>query len=152
MTSESNGESTTTSAEPEFPIAAWGTLDYSRTETGGYRLVVNVDEDLSRLMRGFLPKALYPVRPRYSAHITVVRADYETPPNLDRWGSAQDAGIEFDFDPEVCRDEKRAWLRVRCPLLTVLRRDLGLPEESEWTRPPDGDNCFHITVAVLAPR
>lgn len=27
-----------------------------------------------------------------------------------------------------------------------LRVSLGLPESSQWTRPPDGRECFHMTV------
>lgn len=124
--------------------AAYGTLSYS-TSAEGFKLVVEVEPDFGKLYRALIPRYLHPQPTRYPPHITVVRR--ETPPASWRWKHHDGRLMTFLYDPEVRFDATYFWLRCWSSLLTDIRLDLGLPEQTEYTRPPDGDDCFHCTVA-----
>lgn len=123
-------------------IKSTGTLCYSIGEP--HKLIVEVDPGLVDLYRALVPPYVRLRRQRWPGHITVVRE--EVVPRLDRWGSRQGQEVEFEFDPIVACDDKYHWLNVRCPLLIEVRRELGLPDMSALSRPPDGSDCFHITL------
>jgi len=55
----------------------------------------------------------------------------------------------FFYSPNIQTDNVYFWLNVYSPLLTYIRKDLGLPETSELSRPPSGEECFHITIGNL---
>jgi len=124
--------------------AAHGTLVYS-TGNEGFKLIVEVDPELGRLYRSLIPKYLHPQPTRYPPHITVVRR--ETPPASWRWRHLDGCQITFFYDPEVQYNEVYFWLRCWSQSLIEIRLDFGLPEHTEYTRPPDGEECFHCTVA-----
>lgn len=116
-----------------------GILDYSEP----YRLVVLVDPELVRYYRTLISdKKCMPQR--YAYHITVVRK--ETPVNLSQWRAYHGHTIDFDYDHNVQQNIVYWWLNCYSPRLTALRVELGLPPSFELTRPPDGTDCFHVTL------
>jgi hypothetical protein len=120
-----------------------GTLRYS----ADYRLVVEVCDGLAAYYRSMIPKC-YPVqRPRWDAHITVVRSMKETPPITALWGKYEGETVTFNYEPEIRIDKTYYWLNVWCDRLAKIRTELGLPPKSRWTMPPDAHECFHVTVA-----
>lgn len=107
---------------------------------------VDVDPELVRLVRHFIPVSRRPNPQRYPAHITVVRNEgFCLPPTF------KEKDVWFTYDPNVVEDEVYWWLRAWCLDLTSLRLSLGLPVSSEWSRPPNGEDCFHITVGNTKP-
>lgn len=125
-----------------------GPLRYSVQEGYGYKLIVEVDPEIARYARWFIPKAWGAKTTRYAPHISVIR--YETPVNLDVWGKYEGQKIQFDYQPEARYDDRYVWLRVWSPELIKIRMELGLPADKyDVTRPPDGEIVFHTTVANM---
>ena len=109
-----------------------------------HKIHVEVDPGIVDLVRALLPPHIRLNRTRYEPHITTVR-DEEVP----RWEVAAElhgTPIPFEYDPRVVAGEVYWWLRVWSPELVRLRRSLGLSDLSELCRPPDLEDCFHITV------
>jgi len=116
----------------------------------GHKLVVEVDQQLSDYYRSLIPKFVSTNRPRYSAHITVVRQEKETPVNLEHWGKYEGQEIEFFYSPIIQQGKVYFWLNTFCTKLEDIRLELGLPVVSQYTLPPEGfRKCFHCTIANM---
>lgn len=120
-------------------MLCWSSGELRIDETGKVNVVV--DPELVELIRALIPKARIPARQRYAPHITVVRdEEFAVVPE------GFPATVGFWYDPEPVEGETYWWLRVEAEELIQVRRSLGLPDTSEQSRPPDGMNCFHITI------
>jgi len=121
----------------EQRIKIQGRLQYGN----GYRLACNVDPELTRLYRSFIPKHIAWNIPRYYPHATVVRGKYETPPKKEYWNKYAGEIVEFEYDPYINIDNTYIWLNAFSKRFEEIRLELGL------------DNCFnrfkwfHITIA-----
>lgn len=130
-------------------LSSVGRLHYSQ-EDGQYRLVVEVDQGLSDYYRALIPKWMDVNRPRWPAHITVVRPHKEIPVALEFWGKYEGELVEFEYQNYLHSGKVYLWLNVFCKRLEEIRIELGLPVSSEFTRPPAGYlKCFHCTIANL---
>lgn len=108
----------------------------------GPKLIVEVDPGITLVARALIPKA-YRVRPqRWPAHVTVVRNEFPQVPIAGLEGRE----ITFHYDPFVRDDGVYWWLDVHSSELVAIRQGLGLPGFSEWARPPDGRDVFHMTI------
>jgi len=122
-----------------------GILRYSPE---GYRLAVEAEQEISDYYRSLIPKWLPVNRPRWPAHITVVRQEKETPVNLEFWGRYEGEPVEFWYSPEIQQGKVYYWLNCFCRKLEDIRLELGLPVVSQYTLPPEGfRKCFHMTIA-----
>lgn len=121
-----------------------GPLRYSFDAAYGYRLAVDVDPEIHRLARWFVPEHIGLIKPRYDPHITVVRR--EVPPNLERWGRDEGRIVEFWYETYVRNDEIYWWLRVFSDDLAQVRKELGLVAYGSTTMAPDLKRCYHMTV------
>jgi hypothetical protein len=113
--------------------------------TEGFKIYVAIDPELGRLYRSLIPKYLNPQPTRYPPHITVVRR--EGTPARWRWRRFDGAQVVFLYDPEVQYDNTYFWLNCWSEFLLDVRMHLGLPDHTQYTRPPSGEECFHCTVA-----
>lgn len=113
------------------------------------KVYVEVDQDVVELARAILPQSLKSKirKQKYPAHISVIRNE-PIDPHFDQPYFKRVDGFEipFEYDPEPVIGSLYAWLRVLCPVLETMRWMANLPPSSEWTRPPDGENVFHITI------
>jgi hypothetical protein len=123
-------------------------LRYSQRDDR-YWLVVDVDPEIVEYARSLVPKAVRLNRQKYAAHITVVRN--EVPPNMAAWRAHEGEIVQFEYSPNVYNDQLYYWLGATCPRLREVRVELGLAEWSEFTRPPDMADLFHITIGNLKP-
>lgn len=127
-----------------------GVLKYSSNGNDFYRLTVEVDQEISNYYRSLIPKWHDVNRPRWPAHITVVRPEKEKPVFLEHWNKHNNREIEFQYTPTVFQGKVYFWLNAFCTELEQIRKELGLPVRSEFTLPPEGfTKCFHITIANL---
>ena len=126
-----------------------GILRYSVDERHdiGHKLHVEVDPGIAETYRALVPKTVRLNKPRYAPHISVIRS--EIVPRLDLWGKYEGQSVRFQYDSHIYNDETYYWLRVTCPILMFVRRELGLPSLSDLARPPDMAACFHTTFANL---
>jgi len=123
-----------------------GTIRYDNES--GYRLTVEVDKELSNYYYSLIPKYLKASRPRWAAHVTVVRPEKEIPINLQHWRKYENQVVEFVYDPYICFGKSYYWLNIWCPKLEDIREELGLSVYSKWTLPPEGiSKKFHCTIA-----
>lgn len=123
-----------------------GVLRYSYAEDYGYKLVLNIDQQISEYYRSLLPKWIKSNRQLYPAHVSIVRK--EVPTNLGYWGRYEGEEVEFSYTHEIFFSEVYCWLNVFCNRLELIRMELGLPISSPFTRPPAGFlKCFHTTIA-----
>ena len=120
-------------------IKSEGILRYGKTS----RLVVDVDKDLAKYYRTFIPKHISFNVPMHSPHITVIRTGHEKPLDMERWGEREGEVIEFKYDPEINIGQTYIWLSVHCKKLELIREELGLDacfDKFKW---------FHITIANM---
>lgn len=122
-----------------------GIIRYNDTE--GFRLTVEVDQDFTDYYCYLIPRYYNVIRPRWPAHITVVRPEKEIPPRIRYWDDYEGEKINFMYDPYVMEGNGYYWLNVWCKRLETIREELGLPNVSKYTLPPTGHiRCFHCTI------
>lgn len=128
-------------------VPSAGILSYSMGSEGP-RLVLEVDPELARLARKLIPPVYNAKQMRYAPHVTVVRREA-----IDESAGLRYNGelVEFMYDPVIALDDTYFWYRVYSLRLNFVRLELGLPSETALTRPPDGQSCFHLTVANRKP-
>ena len=121
-----------------------GTLRYGET----HRLVLEVDQGLADYYRSLIPKYHVTNRPRWHAHVTVVRSGKEAPVDLTHWGKYEGEKVDFVYDSTIHQGKVYYWLNIYCKRLEKIRKELGLPVVSMYTLPPEGFNkVFHMTIA-----
>ena len=130
-------------------FALTGTLRYDIMSGYGHRLVVDVERDIARFYAALVPRSVGIRSQRYAPHVTVVRL--ETPSMMSAWGMRQGQRVSMWYDPYVYNDERYYWLRVHSDELLDVRKELGLPSSSRLSRPPDGVECFHMTIGNTKP-
>ena len=126
-----------------------GVLRYSGIESDERKLHVEVDEGIGTLYRVLTPKTVRLKKPRYPMHISVIRKELIPSSKLDLWGKYEGQSVRFQYDPQPYNDETYYWLRVFCPILMHVRRELGLTSLSDLARPPDMAACLHTTFGNL---
>jgi hypothetical protein len=131
----------------EQPFDSSGPLRYSYEADYGYKLIVEVDPEIARLARYFVPKSVPLRKPRYEPHITVVRR--EVPPHLEHWGCDEGRVVEFEYEPFLYHDESYWWLRVFSDDLAAVRQRLGLVGYGRTSVAPDLKRCYHTTIGNL---
>ena len=105
---------------------------------------VLVDPGIVDLTRALIPPHYSLNRTRYPPHITAVRE--EQVPRWQRLAELDARLIGFVYDPGVVIGKTYWWLQAWSIELLAIRKYVGLPDLSELCRPPDGADCFHITV------
>lgn len=121
-----------------------GILRYSIVNPSYYKLIVEVDPEISRYYSKLVPK-YYKCNPqRYAPHITVVRN--EVPNKMERWGVFENKEIEFMYEPYIWNNGIYWWLNCYSLFLETIRENLGLPLYSKYNSPPDLKHCFHMTI------
>jgi hypothetical protein len=111
-------------------------------EDGSYKLIVEVDPEISNYYRALIPKYCRAKPQRYAPHISVIR--HENPYDPERWEFS--GPVEFQYDGVIYDNGIYFWLAVECRELEKIRQWLFLPPVSEITRSPDGRHKFHITL------
>ena len=126
----------------------WSSGKLKYEDGSGFRLVVEVNEELADYYFSLIPKYLRPRRPRWKPHGTVVRPEKEIPPRTSKWGDHEGEVVSFMYDPYLFSDDQYVWIDLWCNRLEVIREELGLPNVSRYTLPPSGFvKCFHCTIA-----
>ncbi len=126
-----------------------GTLKYN--EPGGeygYRLVVEIDPEITNYYRALIPRHIKLNRQMYPPHVSVVRK--EVPPNPEFWGKYEGEEIDFMYDNAIQSGTVYWWLNCFSKRLEDIRLELGLLVDSPYTKPPEGyAKCWHSTLGNL---
>lgn len=123
-----------------------GTL-VSSIEQGNFKLIVEVDPEISNYYRSLIPEYYRVNRQRYAPHISVIRD--EPILYLEKWESLQRKVVTFWYHDVIHNDETYFWLEANSWELQDIRVKLGLTSTSRITRSPDGRHAFHITLGNL---
>lgn len=123
-----------------------GVLKYDVISDYGYRLVLEIEQDIVDYYYSLIPKYYEVKSQQYKAHISVVRK--ETPSNLYYWGKYQDRSINYSWSPTIYYEYPYWWLDCFSLELEEIRKELGLWYQGKYTIPPKPYNkFFHCTVA-----
>jgi hypothetical protein len=103
-------------------------------------LVMMCDDEISNYYRAMFYKE-YPwmgklTRPVWGTHISIIRGEYV--PNNQLWGLDANKLVDFEYEGGVLDNKEYYWLKVKCPYLSNLRVQYGLPPEPRFG--------FHLTV------
>jgi len=125
-----------------------GKLRYGRGESGGFKLIVEVDPEIVRYYRSLIPPWIKTNPQMYAPHISVVRR--EIPASMENWGRYDGENLTFTYSNFVYNGEVYYWLNAYSTRLEEIRLELGLPVSTQYTRPPgDFVKAFHITLGNL---
>jgi hypothetical protein len=125
-----------------------GILRYSKTEIAGYKLVVEIDPEISKFYRSLIPKYIKIQPQKYTPHISVVRKTYEL--DLSLWMSREGFAVSFFYCNVIRNCERYYWIDVFSIELEEIRKELGLPLHSRFIGPPkEYIHCFHITLGNI---
>lgn len=114
----------------------------------GYRATVEIDQQLADYYFSLIPKYHRVIRPRYAAHITLVRPEIEIPTNLEYWEKYQNESVEFLYSNEITNDKGFYWIFAWSKRLEKIRNELGLFVGHRIIPPPPGfDKNFHCSIA-----
>lgn len=124
-------------------FASSGKLVYSENP---FKLIVEVDKEISRYYRSFIPKSIRFNKQKYDPHISVVRNE-----NIDEknWRKYSGCYAEFSYSNYIYCDETYWWLEVSSKFLEEVRAELGLPLISDITMSPSKTHRFHITICNM---
>jgi hypothetical protein len=78
----------------------------------------------------------------YGSHISVIKG--EKPPNKEAWKKYHGKKITFQYSNAINDNGKHWWYFVKCPELTSIRTELGLPAKPPYFR-------YHLTVGKKDP-
>lgn len=121
-----------------------GIVHYDTTD--GYWCNVSVDQQLADYYFTLIPKYCRVVRPRWKAHVTVLRPE-DNPTNLENWGKHEGERVPFVYDPTILWEKGFWWFNLWCVTMEDIRKELGLSIKSRITIPPPGYfKCFHCTI------
>ena len=116
-------------------------------DTDGHRVTLQVNQDLADYYRAFIPRSWRVIKPRYDAHVTVVRPEYEIPPKIRYWGDYEGEQVDFIYDPYPLNGNGYYWLNIWSKRLEIIRTELGLINISKYALVPYGyHKTFHITI------
>lgn len=121
-----------------------GKFQYSLDDDFKDKLILEVDKDIYFYYRNLIPKHIKLNYQKFSPHISVIRKENV----LDQLLLKSFHGLEvhFEYDNFIHNDDTYYWLNAYSNDLILLRNKLNLPDYSELCKPPDGTNCFHITI------
>jgi hypothetical protein len=127
-------------------ITSTGIVHYDTAD--GYWVTVSVDQQLLDYSYSLIPKYHRVVKPRWKAHVTVIRPeDFSEIPDLQHWSKHEGETVSFVYDPTVMYEKGFWWFNLWCLTMEDIRRELGLSTKSRITIPPSGYNkAFHCTV------
>jgi hypothetical protein len=127
-------------------LTSSGIVHYDTAD--GPWVTVWVDQQLADYCHSLIPKYHRVVRPRWKAHVTVVRPeDFFTNPDPQFWGKHEGEQVNFVYDPTVLYEKGFWWFNLWCVTMEDIRRELGLSTKSRITIPPLGySKAFHCTV------
>jgi len=110
-----------------------------------WKVFLEVDSGISEYYRALLPKWIKTNRQFYAPHISVVRK--EQPLKMENWGKHEGEEVAFSYSNIIHFGQTYYWLEAYSSRLIEIRQGLGLYGSNKYSKPPDGKECFHITIA-----
>ena len=126
--------------------AGTATIDYVCKDTN--KVVAWLDNGLREYYYSMIPKASYPNRQMYAAHITVVRSQpkevvTEFVKNSHIWGKYQGEDVVFYYNGEIHFFPPYYYLDVWSDAIGCVRESLGLDRFRK------GHDRYHITIGNI---
>lgn len=116
--------------------------------TNPYKLIVEVDPEISRYYRSLIPKSHRVQSQMYKPHISVVRK--EIPNNVDKlWFKYENKKVEFQYSNYIFNGEIYYWLNVYSDFLIEIRKELNLNIINNFKMYENEKYRFHITLGNI---
>lgn len=126
-------------------LTSTGIIRY-RKDKDGLWVTVEVSQDLANYYLSLIPKAYKVMRPRWPAHVTVIRPE-ENSPDISTWKRYEGDTAQFVYDPLILEEKGFWWFNLWSKKMEKIRLEFGLSIKSRITVPPPGYiKCFHCTV------
>jgi hypothetical protein len=126
-------------------LVSSGIIKYDTSDC--HWVTVSVDQEILNYYYSLIPKYYRVIRPRWKAHVTVVRPE-DNPTNLQNWGLRDGQIANFVYDPTILYEKGFWWFNLWSIEMEDIRKELGLGIVSRITAPPTGyTKCFHCTIA-----
>lgn len=116
---------------------SYGILRYIRNENF-CKLIAEIDPEIVRYYRSFIPLYIKVNKPKHTPHISVVRHEV---PNFEFWGKYEGQEVEFSYENIIRFGETYCWMDAYCDRFVEIRLELGLPPNRVSVA-----NCFHFTL------
>lgn len=127
-----------------------GRLAFSILDNGLSKLIIEADQGIVDYYFSMIPKYVRNLnRPRYRAHISVIRNERVTNQQALQKLSREinRSAISFEYCNTIYHTDLYYWLDIRCPALREIRKSVGLPELKHGvTFSPDERHQFHMTI------
>jgi len=119
-----------------------------REDKDGLWVTVEVSQNLANYYLSLIPKSYKVIRPRWPAHVTVLRPE-ENAPDISAWGRYEGDTAQFVYDPMILEEKGFWWFNLWSKEMEQIRMEFGLSLKSRITIPPMGyQKCFHCTVGT----
>jgi hypothetical protein len=116
-------------------------------DNDGHRITLVINGDFLNYYFVLIPSYLRPFKPRWPAHITVVRPEIDVPPKIRYWGDYEGEEVEFIYDTYILEGNGYYWINAWSKRLEEIRTELGLHNTSQYSLRPSGyDKTFHVTI------
>lgn len=119
-----------------------GTLNYSPS---GW-LILKTSNSISQYYHFWVQKftGKKASTPLHESHVTVIAGKYLNPSSHPNWGKYQGWKLQFEYSSDIWTENgDYFWLRVECPRLGEIRKELDLS--------PNSHHPYHLTVAYISP-
>lgn len=121
-----------------------GIIKYDTSD--GNRVAVSVEQSIGDYYYSLIPKFYRALKPRWSAHVTVVSPIDEII-NWDKWGIREGQIANFVYDPTIKYENNYWWFNLWSIEMEDIRKELGMSIKSRITIPPPVySKCFHCTL------
>lgn len=111
------------------------------------KMIVEVDPEIVRFYRSLIPKSIRTNKQMYDPHISVIRKERDFKREL--WGKYEGQEVVFQYSNIVRWGTVYYWLDAYSETLRQIRLELGLQPTTALNRPPDGKECYHITLGNI---
>jgi len=122
----------------QFLVSGMGILKYGP----GLKAVVLIDPEIAKYSLALIPKYKNIQPQKYSAHITVVRLEKETP-QIEFWGKHEGEKVPFEYDAAIKSDGIYYFLDAYSKRIGDIREELGL------SRYRVGFRSYHISLGNI---
>lgn len=125
------------------------TIQY-RQDVNGHWVTAWMDQEILDYYFTFVPKSYRVHKPRWKAHVTVIRP--EDNPTLESWGKHEGEIVNIIYDPYLWNEDVRGiwWFNLWSKEMEQIRTESNCSLVSRITKPPQPgyNKCFHCTIAT----
>ncbi len=127
-------------------LSSTGTL-YYHNHRGISKIIVVPDDDLVERYRKKVVDAKL-AELNFLPHIAISKGELSTINLPPEWGKYDGRVYHFRYDPYIRNNGTIWWLNIHSSEFILLRMSMSLKPYNFLTKPPNGDECFHLMIGT----